>query len=390
MGYLERAKELEAELIKNRRTLHGFAEIRFELTKTLAFVREKLREYGLEPVETGRSGITCTIGRGGKTFLLRCDMDALPMREESGLEFSAINDNCHSCGHDAHTAILLCAAKMLKEREKELKGTVKLMFQPAEEIMGGAKEMISAGLLENPKVDAALALHVSSGMPFSKSGSILYRGGFAMNSSDSLNIKVTGLSAHGAMPYMGVDAIYIASHIVIALQEIVSREVQSGKDAIITVGTISGGITKNTLAPEALLGLSVRAENTKIRDLLIKRIREVSEGVATMYRGRVEISSSSSAPALKNDEKLTAVIAEYAKMLLPAGSVEEFPRIPASEDFAYIAEKLPATMIMLGCGSIDEGYTASLHNPCIIFDEKAFHVGAAAMAHCADKWLDNN
>lgn len=390
MGYLERAKELESELIVNRRSLHGFAEIRFELPKTLAFVKEKLRQYGLEPIDTGRSGVSCTIGQGGKTFLLRCDMDALPMEEESGLDFAAENGNCHSCGHDAHTAILLCAAKMLKERDKELKGTVKLMFQPAEEVMGGAKDMIKAGILENPKVEAALALHVSSGMPYSKVGHVLYRDGSAMNSSDSLNIKVKGVSAHGAMPYMGVDAIYIASHIVIALQEIVSREAHSGKDAIITVGTISGGITKNTLAPEAQLGLSVRAENAAIRELLLRRIREISEGVAAMYRGSVEINSSSSTPALENDKKFTAEMASYAMGLLPAGTVEEYPRMPASEDFAYIAEKVPATMILLGCGAQSEGYKDSLHNPCIVFDERAFHVGAATLAHCAEQWLQNN
>ncbi len=223
--FLNRAKELEQELIAMRRELHSYAELGFDLPKTNAFVTEKLRSYGYEPKTVGKAGVTCTVGKGGKVLLLRADMDALPMPEESGMPYAAQNGHCHSCGHDCHTAMLLIAAKMLKEKEGELKGTVKFMFQPAEELLAGAAAMVEDGILENPKVDVALGLHISVGMDDTRSGIIRYIPGVANNSGDAIRISIQGHGVHGSKAYLGVDAINIAAHTIIALQEILALEI---------------------------------------------------------------------------------------------------------------------------------------------------------------------
>ena len=239
--FLNRAKELEQELIALRREIHGYAELGFDLEKTHAFVVEKLRSYGYEPKTVGKSGITCTAGSGGKVILLRADMDALPMPEESGLPFAAQNGHCHSCGHDCHTAMLLIAAKMLKEQESELKGTVKFMFQPAEELLAGAAAMVEDGLLENPKVDVALGMHIAVGMDDTRSGTIRYIPGVASNSGDAIRISIQGHGVHGSKAYLGVDAINIAAHTIIALQEILALEIPSTQPAVVLVGKMEGG-----------------------------------------------------------------------------------------------------------------------------------------------------
>lgn len=226
--YRTRAEELKEEIIRNRRTVHTFAETGFDLPQTTAYVEQQLRSYGLEPVRGGPGPASAASSetRGEKTILLRADMDALPMREESGLPFAAQNGHCHSCGHDTHTAMLLAAARMLKESEAELCGQVKLMFQPAEEILAGALDMIEHGILENPTVDAALGLHIAiGGGEETAVGNIAFKRGAASYSGDAIRITVTGKDAHGSTPQKGVDAINIAAHIVIALQEILAREV---------------------------------------------------------------------------------------------------------------------------------------------------------------------
>ena len=190
--YRKEAEAIREEIVTNRRTIHGYAELGLDLPKTAAYVMEQLKSYGYEPQLCGKSGVTATVGNGGKVLLIRGDMDALPMAEQTGLPFAATNGNCHSCGHDLHTAMLLGAAKLLKEHENELKGTVKFMFQPGEEVLGGAEEMIAAGLMENPHVDAAMGMHVSSGGKYSKVGLITYKREYSTFSGDMIRITVNG------------------------------------------------------------------------------------------------------------------------------------------------------------------------------------------------------
>ena len=234
MNEYERALELKEETIANRRFFHENAENGPHLPETKAFVMKKLKEYGIEPVECGE-GVTATIGNGGKVILLRADMDALPMKEESGEPFSSKTGAAHACGHDFHAAMLLSAAKILKEEEAELKGTVKLMFQPAEETFQGSKNMLEHGILEEPKVDAALAYHVSPGrFPV---GLYMYNDkNTMMYSVDGFKITIQGKGSHGAYPQVGVDPINIGVHIHLALQELIARECNPSHSCVLTIG----------------------------------------------------------------------------------------------------------------------------------------------------------
>lgn len=235
MDYYKRAIELKDETINNRRYIHMNAEVGLDLPKTKTYVMDKLKEYGIDPKECGH-GLTATIGNGGKVFLLRADMDALPMQEESGLDFACkTGTHAHACGHDLHASMLLTAAKMLKENEANLEGTVKLMFQPAEEIFQGSKDMIQAGILENPPVDVALAYHVAAGK--APIGVFMYNDNSTMMFSvDGFKISIKGKGSHGAYPHLSIDPINIGVKIYNGLQEIIAREVDPMHACVLTIG----------------------------------------------------------------------------------------------------------------------------------------------------------
>lgn len=387
--YYEKSVSINDEIIHNRRTLHSYAETGFNLPKTFKFVMEKLKSYGLEPIQSGKSGVVCTVGRGGSTILLRADMDALPMKEATNLEFQATNGNCHSCGHDCHTAMLLGAARLLKENENNLKGTVKFMFQPAEEILAGAKDMVDAGVLENPKVQAALGLHVMVGNDVSETGKIFYSIGTALFSGDAIKITVKGKNAHGSTPEKGIDAINIAAHIVISLQEIISGEIPCQDNSVIIVGKISGGDTVNTLAGSAVLEVSVRATSEEKREYLKNRVKEISENVAHTFRGEAIVDFLYGIGPLVNDIDLSDEIVNYCREML-GDNVMQVPPSSGSEDFTEIAVRVPSVMLYLGAGSIEEGHVCTMHNPGMIVNEDVLSIGAALYAHCAESYLKNH
>jgi amidohydrolase len=343
--YLKQAKNIESEIIANRRTIHTFAEIGFQLDKTVEYVEAKLKEYGLEPKRSGKAGVTALVGKPGNTILLRADMDALPMKEETGLEFASETGNCHSCGHDCHTAMLLGAAKLLKDNEDELDGTVKLMFQPAEELLAGAVDMIGAGILEDPKVDAALAIHIYVGNELSKSGTVAYAKGPALFSGDAIKITIKGQNAHGSTPEKGIDAINIAAHTVIALQEIIARETSCMDNSVVLVGKIYGGDTVNTLAGNAVLEVSVRATTQDNREFLIQRIREIAESVAGTFRGEAIVEHQYGMGPLYNDPALSEDMAGYCEELLGEGTTLRIPLAVGTEDFTSIASRVPSVML---------------------------------------------
>ena len=241
----------------DRRALHGMPELGMELPRTTAYVEQRLRQMGLEPTRLG-GGLTVCIGpRKGPVFLLRGDMDALKMQEASGLDFAATGECAHTCGHDLHTAMLLGAAALLKEREADLPGRVKLMFQPAEENLKGAAAMVEAGVLKNPPVDAAMALHVFPGPMYV--GTLAWRQGPALASSDSFRILVRGKAGHGAIPQNAVDPLTIAAHILLALQEVNAREVDPQDPLVLTVCTIHGGELHNSIPETVEMKGSIRA-----------------------------------------------------------------------------------------------------------------------------------
>ena len=390
MNYYERALELKDETIANRRHIHKNAETGLDLPKTKAYVMEKLTEYGLEPKDCGY-GVTATLGKGGKVLLLRADMDALPMPEESGEEFACpTGKEAHTCGHDFHAAMLLTAAKMLKEKEDTLEGTIKFMFQPAEETFEGSKNMIENGILENPPVDAALAYYVSPGkMPI---GLFMYNDkDTMMYSVDGFKITIHGKGSHGAYPHVGVDPINIGVHIHLALQELIARESDPTHSCVLTIGQFAGGTAANIIPETAVLQGTIRTNKPEARELLVRRMKEVAEKTAAVYNGTVDIEMISEVPPLICNPKLTDEVVGYMQELGIPG-LTPYPGISASasEDFAVIAEKVPSTFMYLSAGYLDERGQYPAHHPKAQFNEDVCPIGAACLAHCASQWLKNN
>lgn len=390
MNYYERALELKDETIANRRHIHKNAETGLDLPKTKAYVMEKLTEYGFEPKDCGY-GVTATLGKGGKVLLLRADMDALPMPEESGEEFACpTGKEAHTCGHDFHAAMLLTAAKMLKEKEDTLEGTIKFMFQPAEETFEGSKNMIENGILENPPVDAALAYHVSPGkMPI---GLFMYNDkDTMMYSVDGFKITIHGKGSHGAYPHVGIDPINIGVHIHLALQELIARESDPTHSCVLTIGQFAGGTAANIIPETAVLQGTIRTNKPEARELLVRRMKEVAEKTAAVYNGTVDIEMISEVPPLICNPKLTDEVVGYMQELGIPG-LTPYPGISASasEDFAVIAEKVPSTFMYLSAGYLDERGQYPAHHPKAQFNEDVCPIGAACLAHCASQWLKNN
>lgn len=388
MDFYERASALMEETVANRRYFHTNAEVGLHMPKATAYVLEKLAEYGIEAKRCGE-GVTATIGNGGKVILLRADMDALPMAEESGLPFACpTGTEAHCCGHDMHAAMLLTAAKMLKENESELQGTVKLMFQSAEETFQGAKNMIANGILENPKPDAALAYHVGAGkMP---TGLYMYNdsGSAVMFSSDGFKITVHGKGSHGAYPHTSIDPINIGVHIHLALQELIAREVDPSAACVLTVGQFNAGSAPNIIPETATLSGTIRTNNKEAREKLVSRLKEVAEKTAWVYGGTATVEWADGVPPLMCDAALTREIVGYMKEL-PVPGLMGYPGITASasEDFAVICDQIPGVMMYLSAGFLDERGAAAAHNSKVQFNEDVLPFGAAALAHCATRWL---
>jgi len=386
MSYLDRAIELAPGIVKDRRLLHSKPEVGMDLENTSEYVWNRLKEMGYEPERVGRNGVSAVAGRPGKTILLRADMDALPMEEESGLAFASQNPGAaHCCGHDLHTAMLLGAAQILKEHEEELEGTVKLMFQPGEECLGGARAMIEGGILENPKVDAAVAFHVNSGVP---AGAVLVFRGPTAASSDSFTVTVRGKGCHGSRPDEGIDPIAIACHIHTALQELQARELKAGEIGVMTIGSIHGGTTFNVIPDEAKLQGTIRTFDNEVREKLRQRLTEICEGVAKAFRGTAEVQFEPgyTVPMIC-DRELAAEIKESLTELFSEKQVRFMEKsFPGSEDFAFVAQQVPAVFLVLGA-RVEEKEVYGQHHPKVQFNEKCLPVGAAAYAYAAASWL---
>ena len=383
MDYFKRSEELFSETKENRRYIHKNAETGFELPKTTAFISEKLKSYGINPIPCGK-GITAIIGNGKHTILLRADMDALPMKEESGEEFRSENGNAHTCGHDMHSAMLLTAARMLKETETELMGTVKLMFQPAEELLLGSKNMIENGILLNPKPDVALAFHTAAGkIP---TGKFMYNNASAMMSAVRMfRIETKGKGGHGAYPHLSVDALFILTKIYSSLSSLVSKEGNPDYKTFLTIGKISAGTAPNIIPETAFMEGSIRSDDNKEAERIFSRIKEISEYTAKALKGTVKVNLLSETPVLLCDEKITDVV---VKVLSDKG-FEGIAgmKAAASEDFSFIAEKIPSAMIYLSSGFSDERGEYTAHNPKVIFDEEVLKIGAYAYAETARRFL---
>ncbi len=382
--FLNKAKELEPQLIQWRRYLHQNAELGFDLPLTTAFVEQQLREFGLTPKKVGKAGIVATVGRPGPVILLRADMDALPITEASGLPFASVNGNCHACGHDIHTTALLGAAKLLKDREHELAGTVLLTFQPCEEGLDGMQDMLDHGLLEDPKPQAAFAMHTIQ----EKTGSAGIRRGYACASCDIFTVTVTGMGTHGAVPERGVDPINVAAHMVTALQALNSREVAPDAMLVCTICKIQGGDTHNIIPNTCTFSGTIRTADSKVRKFTVNRLEEICHGVASTFRATAEVVwDGSGLPPMINDPDLAEECTGYVNETLGYDASWEIPAMTGSEDFSLLCDHVPSLMCWLGTGNREEGHVYGGHHPAVTYNEEAIHMMSAIYAGCAAKWL---
>lgn len=386
MNDLERAKAILPEMIANRRFLHQNPEIGMNLKVTTEFIMKKLSEMGIEPKLCGGCGVTALIGgkKEGPVFLLRADMDALPMTEESGLEFASTNNAAHCCGHDMHAAMLLGAAKILKEQEEELPGTVKLMFQPGEETLEGAKAMIADGILENPHVDAAMGVHMA---PLAPAGFVGYNAGVVCNSSDLLDITITGKGGHGASPHNSIDPINVGVHMHLALQELIAREVDPQDQAALTFGRFNSGDADNIIPKTASLGGTLRTVKQETREYLLERIKTCVDMTAKMFRAEAKLDIPASVSALTVDEECADIIGKEFSETLGKAAMRVNQTTSGSEDFAEVSRLVPSMFFVVGGGDCEHGYKYAGHHPKVRYDEMSLVSGAAAFACGAKAYL---
>ena len=391
---LRQAKELQDQLVDWRRALHRHPELGLETGWTQDFILTELQNMGYQPRRCGKAGITALVGReGGKVFLLRADMDALPLEEDSGVAYSSeFPGRMHACGHDMHTAMLLAAARILKQNEALLEGQVKLMFQSGEETGTGALDMVEAGVLEDPKVDAAEMIHVASGAPFPTGLVMIPQGGTGASASSAVTITVKGKGGHGAMPSKCVDPITAICHIHSGLEEIFAREAGLADYLAITVGKISAGETFNIIPDRAELLGSIRTMSTEKMDWAKERIRDIAENIGKAYRAEVEVKYEHFLPPMIAEPEMASCAVRYMKELLGPCAMQ----IPSgqngggSEDFAHVASRVPSVPMFLAAGNSQEGYVYPAHNPKVRFDESALSTGAAAHVYLAMRWLQDH
>ena len=393
---LQEAAALQEEIKAHRLWLHTHAETGFDLTETKPYVKSTLTEMGYTVQECGKAGLVTTVGKpGGKVLLLRADMDALPIAEEADVDFACKNGRMHACGHDMHTAMLLGAAKILKAHESELGGTVKLMFQPAEEIFEGSKDMIASGVLENPRPDAALMIHVAAGMPLPAGTVVVSAPGVSAPAADYFTIRVHGKGCHGSAPQNGIDPLTAAAHILIALQEIHARELSASDEAVLTIGTFHAGEAGNVIPDTATMGGTIRTYDEKTRAYLKERMTAIAKNVAEAFRASAEVSFGSGCPTLVNDKDLSEKVTGYLKDLLGASHAFTTAELnggkPArgggSEDFAYVSHEVPSLMLALAAGEPSKGYPYPQHHPKVKFDESVLSTGAAVFVDCAVQYM---
>lgn len=383
------ADRLEEELIQIRRHLHQNPEIGMDLPNTVAFVKEKLTEYGYTPQACGTSGVTALVGKKrGKTFLLRGDMDALPIRELTDLSFKSENGYMHACGHDLHTTMLLGAAKILKEFEDDLDGQVKLLFQPGEEILSGAKDCIGNHVLENPTVDAGMMIHV---FPFAglTVGQIMPTPeGIFMASADWFEINIKGRGGHGSQPETSIDPINVAVHIYTALQELSAREIGSQERFVLTIGEFTGGTpgASNIIPETTVMKGTLRTLKEDVRTQVKERMTAIAENIAKAFRAEAEVIFTNGCTTNVNDPVLTAFVKESLTETFGDERIAGIPMstpLMGSEDFGEISQLIPTTTILL----VASKENINLHNPAIVFDESVLVEGAKVYSDTAISWL---
>ena len=386
--------KLEEELLEWRRSLHRVAETGVALPKTTAYIENELKKMGYAPKKIGKGSIFAEVGEG-EIFLLRADMDALSMVEKTGLPFSCKTGNMHACGHDLHASMLLGAAKLLKNCEKELSCRVRLVFQGAEEILEGAKDVIKAGGMS--EVKGAMTVHVMTDVDL-PAGTIVVANGVSAPCADFFTIEVKGKSCHGATPWKGVDVLSASAHILVALEEISARELNPATPTLLTIGSMHGGEAGNVIAESVEMKGTLRSMDEDVRAEVKKRMEEIVKNVAKAFRATAKVKYKGGCPTLVNDENLSMLAKRTAKSLFGADMVWGMDELSqgvqremgGSEDFAYFSHEAPSIICAVAAGERKKGYVYPLHHPKVDFDEGALVVGARLFSHMALSWRGNS
>ena len=374
----------------DRRALHACPGTDFDLQETFDYVWQALTATGLKPRKCGKCGIIADIGSGEKCVLLRADMDALPIREEAAVPFASRNGRMHACGHDMHTAMLLEAARVLKHMENDLPGRIRLMFQPAEEPLLGAADMLAEGLLADVKPSAAFMIHVLTNIDLPVGTVIVSAPGVSAPAAGMFEIRIQGKGCHGAMPHTGVDPVTIAAHTVLNLQQIQTREISLTQACALTIGMLQAGDTANVIPDKAVLRGSLRAFDEETHRYLIRRVEEIASQTAALFHASAETEMLGGAPTLVNDETLSAGVLSSLREVLGADKVllsselgSDAKKSSGSEDFANLTHEVSSLMVALAAGRAQDGYSYPAHHPQTTFDEAALPVGAAVYAAMA-------
>jgi amidohydrolase len=382
-----RIKELAAkyapDIIEIRHHLHAHPELSYKEFETSAFVQQQLEKYGIPfsvMAETGVVGIIKGDDPGSRVVALRADLDALPISEENDVPYRSKNPGVmHACGHDVHTSCLLGAAKILSETKGEWKGTVKLIFQPGEERNpGGASIMIREGVLESPKPELIVGMHVN---PQLETGKLSFRGGKVMASADEIYITITGKGGHAAAPHNTVDVILVASHLVVGLQQVISRNNNPFSPSVLSICAFNGGYTTNVIPHEVKLMGTFRAMDETWRFRAHELIRTQAEAIAQGMGAGIELKIDVGYPTVYNDEFLHRVAMWEAKKFMGEEFVEETELRMGAEDFGYYSQLVPGCFFRLGTGNVAKGIISGVHTPTFNIDENAIEKGMAMMAY---------
>jgi amidohydrolase len=385
--------EWEPELVATRRDLHMHPETGFDVERTAGIVADRLRALNLDAVVTGigKTGVKGVLkgGKPGKTLLIRADMDALPIEEETGLEFRSQNaGKMHACGHDGHTSILLTTARILARRREEIPGTIVFCFQPAEEGGGGARAMMADGIMENPTVDASIGLHLWQGFPLND---VVVVTGPAMSGVNAFHVTVQGKGGHGAEPHTTVDALLVAATIVTNLQVLNSREVSPLKSVVVTAGTFhAGGTAGNVIADSAAFSGTVRFFDQEVGDYVRERFPQLVESIAGAFRATATVDYHVGGKPVMNDPHMADLVRAAATEVVGAEHIKDGPPLMPSEDYSEFTSRVPSCYFFVGTNNPEVGKIWWHHHPKFDFDERALSIGVEVMVGAALRYLNEN
>ena len=388
----QEANEMFPQQVAWRRDFHAHPELGFQEVRTAGIVAEHLHDLGLEvSTGVGKTGVVAMVegdgaGEDAPTILLRFDMDALPILEETGLPFSSQNPGVmHACGHDGHTAIGMGVARLLVAHRQHLAGRVKLVFQPAEEISQGAAAMIADGVLDNPKPAAAFAMHLWSRLPLNQ---VIVQPGPLWAAADRFDLVIHGKGGHGATPHDTIDTTLVAAQIVVALQSIVARNVNPTDTAVVTVGSFQSGSAFNIISERAVLTGTVRTFDPAVRGLVHRRIQEVAGGICQAFGARYEFRVPTSCPATVSSPEGAALMQSVAEAVVGPQQVAQIAPMMVGEDMSEFLNRAPGCFVLVGAASPETGPFSPHHSPTFDFDERMLPTGVALMANTAFAWLD--